>query len=145
MFRRGFWCTFVVLGALFLSCSTYSQELNGAAHRFLQRHGVPCRFILKVGSPHDLGEVVTCQDGREWALFWLEDEIAFVQPTTRELYKWNREIYMSYPELYGGSKRTAYNQPPDGDGPERTGKPETPSGPLSTARSPHRGFGGVHE
>lgn len=145
MFRRGIWCTFGVLGALFLSCSTYALELNGVAHRFLQRHGVPCLFILKVGSPHDLGEVVTCQDGREWALFWLEDEIAFVQPPTRELYKWDREIYISYPELYGGSKRTAYNKLPDGDGPERIGKPETPSSPLSTARSLHRGLGGVHE
>src|SRR4051794_16734692 len=53
--------------------STYSQELMGVAHKFLQRHGVPCRLVLKVGSPRDMGEVATCQDEREWALFWLED------------------------------------------------------------------------
>ena len=96
------WWTFVALGTPFLSCSTYSQELNGVAHKFLQRHGVPCLFVLKVGSPGDMGEVATCQDGREWALFWLEDEIAFVHPQTREPYKWDRQIYVSHPEIYAG-------------------------------------------
>ena len=117
MFMHGIWSTCVALGVLFLSCSTYSRDLNGIAHQYLQRHGVPCLFVLKVGGPHDLGEVATCQDGREWALFWLEDEIAFVQPTTRELYKWDWEVYLSYPELYGGSKRTAHNELSAGDGP----------------------------
>ena len=69
---------------LFLSCSTYAQELNGVAEKFLQRHGVPCLFVLKVGSPGDMEEVATCQDKREWALFWLEGEIAFVHPQTRD-------------------------------------------------------------
>ena len=96
------WWTFVALGTPFLSGSTYSQELNGVAHKFLQRHGVPCLFVLKVGSPRDMGEVATCQDRREWALFWLEDEIAFVHPQTRESYKWDREVYMSHPEIYAG-------------------------------------------
>jgi len=32
-------------------------------------------------------------------LLWIEDEIAFVQPTTRELDKWDWEVYLSYPEL----------------------------------------------
>jgi len=118
MFTHGIWGTCVALGALFLSCSTYSQELNGVALQFLQRHGVPCLFVLKVGSsPYGLGEFATCQDGREWALFWLEDEIAFVHPLTREPYKWDWEVYISYPELYGGSKRTAYDELPAGDGP----------------------------
>ena len=107
MIKYGIWCTLVALGTLFLSCRIYSQELNSVALRFLQRHGVPCLSVLNGDSPRDLGEVVTCQDGREWALFWLEDEIAFVQPTTRELYKWDREVYMSYPEVYGRSKLTA--------------------------------------
>ena len=49
-----------------------------------------------------MGEVATCQDRREWALFWLEDEIAFVHPQTRESYKWDRQIYMSHPEIYAG-------------------------------------------
>jgi hypothetical protein len=64
-----------------------------------------------------LGEVVTCQDGREWALFWIEDEIAYVHPQTREFYKWDWGVYVSYPELYGGSKRTVYDELPVGDGP----------------------------
>ena len=64
-----------------------------------------------------MGEVATCQDGREWALFWLEDEIAFVQPTTRELYKWDREVYIAYPALYGGSKLVAYVELSAVDGP----------------------------
>jgi len=114
---HGIWCTGVALGTLFLSCSTYSQELNGVFHQYLQRHGVPCRFVVKAGNPDGLVDVAICQDGREWALFWLEDEIAFVQPTTRELYKWDREVYLSYPELYCGSKQTAYAELPVGDGP----------------------------
>ena len=79
------WCSCVAFGMLFLSGSTYAQELNAVAHKFLKRHGVPCLLVLKVGSPRDMGEVATCQDGREWALFWLEDEIAYVQPQTREV------------------------------------------------------------
>ena len=103
MFMHGIWSTCVALGALFLSCSTYSRELNGVAHQYLKRHGIPCLFVLKVGSsPHGLGEVATCQDGREWALFWLEDEIAFVHPRTREPYKWDRQIYLSHPEIFSG-------------------------------------------
>jgi hypothetical protein len=35
------WWTCIALGTLFLSCSTHAQELNGVAHKFLQRHGVP--------------------------------------------------------------------------------------------------------
>ena len=117
MFTRRIWCTGVALGTLLLSCSAYSQDLKGVSHQFLQRHGVPCLFVLKVGSTNGLDEVVTCQDGREWALFWLEDEIAFVNPQTREFYKWDREIYLSYPELYGGSKRTVHAELRVGDGP----------------------------
>ena len=96
------WCSCVAFGMLFLSGSTYAQELNAVAHKFLKRHGVPCLLVLKVGSPRDMGEVATCQDGREWALFWLEDEIAFVQPQTRDSYKWDRQTYQSHPEIYGG-------------------------------------------
>ncbi len=117
MFTHGIWWTSVALGTLFLSCSAYSQELNGVAHQFLRRHGVPCLFVVKVGSTNGLDEVTTCQDGREWALFWIEDEIAYVHPQTRELYKWDSEVYIAYPELYGGSKRVAYAELPAGDGP----------------------------
>jgi len=104
------WSTCVALGTLLLSCSVHAQELSGVAHRFLQRHGVPCPLVLKVGSPHDMGEVATCQDGREWALFWLEDEIAFVQPQTRELYKWDRQIYLAHPEIFSGPTPTNEHQ-----------------------------------
>lgn len=110
MLTHGIWWTSVVLGTLLLSCSAYSQELNGVAHQYLQRHGVPCLFVLKVGSPDDLGEIATCQDGREWALFWLEDEIAFVHPQTGESYKWDRQIYGSHPELYAGPNPGNENQ-----------------------------------
>ena len=94
--------TSVALATLFLSGSAWAQDLNGVAHQFLQRHGVPCPRVLTVGSPRDLGEVATCQDGREWALFWLEDEIAFIQPQTGDAYKWDREVYRAHPELYAG-------------------------------------------
>jgi hypothetical protein len=80
----------------------HAQELNGVAHRFLERHGVPCPLVLEVDGRHDLGEVATCQDGREWVLFWLEDEIAFVHPQTRESYRWDRAIYRAHPELFTG-------------------------------------------
>jgi len=96
------WWTCVALEALFFSRTTYSQELNDVAHKFLQRHRVPCLFVLRVGSPGDMGEVATCQDTSEWALFWLEDEIAFVHPLSRELYRWNHQNYVSYPEIYTG-------------------------------------------
>lgn len=99
---RGIWWTCVAVGTLLLSCSVRAQDLNDVAHRFLQRHGVPCLLVVKVGSPGDMGEVAACQDGREWALFWLEDEIAFVHPQTREPYKWDRKIYLSHPELFSG-------------------------------------------
>jgi hypothetical protein len=33
-------------------------------------------------------EVAICQDGREWAMFWLENEVAFVRPGSRQFYKW---------------------------------------------------------
>jgi hypothetical protein len=98
----GLWWTSVALWALFLSCSAHAQDLNGVAQQFLQRHGVPCLRVLKVGSPRDLGEIATCQDGREWALFWLEDEIAFIQPRTGDAYKWDREVYGAHPELFAG-------------------------------------------
>lgn len=98
----GLGATSLALAMLFLSCSVYAQDLNGVAHQFLERHGVPCPRVLNVGSPRDMGEVATCQDGRQWALFWLEDEIALVQPQTGDAYKWDRDVYRSHPDLYAG-------------------------------------------
>ena len=86
------------LGALFCP-STHAQELNDVALAFLKLHRVPCLTVIKVGTVV-LDEVVTCEDGREWALFWLENEVAFVQPETRELYKWQWELNELYPQLY---------------------------------------------
>jgi len=117
MFTPAIRFTSVALGSLFLSCSGYSQDLDRVAHQFLQRHGVPCPFVVKVSSTNGLDEIATCQDDREWALFWIENEIAYVHPQTRELYKWDSEVSIAYPELYGGSKRTAYAELPAGDGP----------------------------
>jgi hypothetical protein len=79
------------------------------ARQFLQRLGVPCLSVLKVDSTDGLGEVATCQDGREWILLWVEGEIAFVHPQTREAYKWEREVYMSHPEIYSELKRAHQN------------------------------------
>ena len=90
-------CAFV--GALLLSFSACSQELNGVAHRFLQRHGVPCDVVLNVSADNS-GVAAVCEDGRAWALFWLEDEIAFVHPQTGEHYKWDRQIHLCHPDLY---------------------------------------------
>lgn len=109
--RAIFWGC-IALGAPFLACSAYSQELNGIAHRFLQRHGIPCLSVLKVDFRDALGEAATCEDGREWALFWLEDEIAIVQAQTGELYKWDREIYRSYPQIYSGRAPPPPGRPP---------------------------------
>ncbi len=101
-----------------LSRSAYSQDQNGVAHQYLQRHGVPCRFVLKVGIPSNFGaEVATCQDGREWVLMWLENEIAFVHPRTHELYRWDRHIHISHPEIYIGPNSGNENQMLPSDGP----------------------------
>ena len=102
--------TCIGLGALF-SPNAHAQELNDVALRFLNLHRVPCLTVTKVGTVV-LDEVVTCEDGREWALFWLENEVAFVQPETRELYKWQWELNEQYPQLYKASPRV-------GSGPER--------------------------
>jgi len=70
-----------------LTASSQSQRLSEVSLTYLQRHGVPCQFVVKVDSTDDLDEVAICQDGREWVIFWLEDEVAFVRPGSRQLYK----------------------------------------------------------
>jgi hypothetical protein len=87
-----------------LAASSHSQSLLDVSLTYLQRHEVPCQSVVKVDSTDQLDEVATCQDGREWVLLWLENEIAFVHPGSRELYRWRREAYISYPSLYGASK-----------------------------------------
>lgn len=96
--------TLGALAAFVGSTSSHAWDIREVAHQFLQRHDVPCLVVVRVGSTHELDEVATCQDGREWVLFWLEDEIAFVDPETRQPYRWQRDLYVSYPELYSLSK-----------------------------------------
>jgi hypothetical protein len=92
--------TSVALTAIFLAYDCRPQEILDLARQYLQRHGVPCLFVLKVDSTHDKGHVAICQDGREWVLLWVENEVAFVQPRTRDVYKWQREVFASDPEIY---------------------------------------------
>ena len=91
----------VVSALALLSFSAQSQDLRDVTLRFLQRHAVPCGSVTKVDSPQGMDEVAVCDDGREWALFWLEDEIAFVHPQTRELYRWKLDVFRSQPQIYG--------------------------------------------
>jgi hypothetical protein len=103
--------SFVYASAL-LACSAHSEdlfsshaeELRNITLQFLHLHTVPCEAVTKVESPHGMDEIATCEDGREWALFWLENEVAFVHPRTRELYRWQADVYRSKPQLYGDLK-----------------------------------------
>ena len=90
----------VVSASALLAFSAHAQDLREVTLRFLQRHAVPCRSVTEVDSPHGLDETAVCDDGREWALFWLDDEIAFVHPRTRELYRWDPDVYRSQPQIY---------------------------------------------
>lgn len=109
MLTRMVWSACALFGA-FLSFGAGSQDPSGVAYKFLQRHGVPCLSVLKVGTPYDLPEVATCEDGREWALFWLENEIGFVDPQTREAYRWDRQVYLLYPNLYSRPRSNEHFQ-----------------------------------
>ena len=95
--------------------STHSEELRKVSLKFLQLHAVPCGSVTKVESPMGMDEIATCEDGREWALFWLENEVAFVHPRTGELYRWQADVYRSQPQLYGGL--TASFKASEGNGP----------------------------
>jgi hypothetical protein len=91
------------LGAL-SGPGTHAEEMNDVMLAFLKLHRVPCRAVINVGTVV-LDEVATCEDGREWMLFWLENEVAFVHPETRELYKWQWELNALYPQLYNVHER----------------------------------------
>ena len=64
---------------------------------FLQRHGVPCQSVVKVDSTDNIDEVAICEDGREWVMFWLENEVAFVRPGSRQFYRWSPDLYSAFP------------------------------------------------
>ena len=100
--RRGIfsWMIGPVIALVALTGGSRSQSLLEVSLTYLQRQGVPCKSVVKIGSTDKLDEVATCQDGSEWVLFWLEGEIAFVQPGTHQLYRWRREVYNLYPYLY---------------------------------------------
>jgi hypothetical protein len=66
--------------------------------------------VVKVEDRADLGEVATCQDGREWIMLWVDNEIAFVQPESREAYRWKSDTYEAYPEIFSNSRRPNINR-----------------------------------
>ena len=93
-----------------LTASSQSQSLSEVSLTYLQRHGVPCQSVVKVDSTDNMDEVALCQDGREWVLFWLEDEVAFVRPGSRQLYRWRPDVNISFPDVYKGPQRISRNQ-----------------------------------
>jgi len=107
MQRKGFisWIIAPSVALVVLTGSSRAQSLLDVSLTYLQRHGVPCEAVMKVDTTVDLDEVVTCQDGSEWVLFWLEDEIAFVHPGSHQLYRWRRDVHTIHPYLYGRSKQ----------------------------------------
>jgi hypothetical protein len=100
-----------------LTASSQSQSLSEVSLTYLQRHGVPCQSVVKVDSTDNMDEVAICQDGREWVIFWLEDEVAFVRPGSRQLYRWSLDVNISFPDLYKGSQRISQIQFVGSDGP----------------------------
>lgn len=95
----------VVLAALFIGLESQAQELNEVALAYLQRHGVPCLSVARVDrAAQEFDLIATCHDGRRWALFFFEGEVAFLQSATGEPYKWRQEVYESYPEVYVDQK-----------------------------------------
>ena len=102
-----FWAVAPSVALAAFTAASSSQSLSEVSLTYLQRHGVPCQSVVKVDSTDDLDEVAICQDGREWVMFWLEDEVAFVRPGSRQLYRWRLDVYISFPDLYEGSQRVS--------------------------------------
>ena len=98
--EKVWWILAPSLALMALAASSQSQSLSEVSLMYLQRHGVPCQSVVKVDSTDTLDEVAICQDGREWAMFWLEDEVAFVRPGSRQFYKWSPDLNISFPYLY---------------------------------------------
>jgi len=91
----------VVLAVLFTAVGSEAEEVNQVALAYLQRHGVPCLSVTRVDRPvQEFDLIATCHDGRQWGLFFIEGEVAFLQPATGEPYRWRREVYQSHPEVY---------------------------------------------
>ena len=99
-----------------LTASSQSQSLSEVSLTYLQRHGVPCQSVVKVDSTDSMDEIAICQDGREWAMFWLEDEVAFVRPGSRQFYRWSPDLNSAFPYLYERSQRISQIQGVGADG-----------------------------
>ena len=104
------WILAPSLALIALTAGSQSQSLSEVSLMYLQRHGVPCQSVVKVDSTDTLDEVAICQDGREWAMFWLEDEVAFVRPGSRQFYRWSPDLNSSFPYLYERSQRISQIQ-----------------------------------
>jgi hypothetical protein len=103
---------FVVSAALLVASGSRAQELSVVAFSYLQRHGVPCQRVTQVERPvRDFDLVATCEDKRQWALFFIEGEVAFIHPQTGEPFRWQREVYLSYPQVYGSPRIGAEHIP----------------------------------
>jgi hypothetical protein len=98
------WMIAPLMALVALTGSSRSQSLREVSLTYLQRHGVPCKSVVKIDSADTLDEVATCQDGSEWVLFWLENEIAFVHPGSHQLYRWSRDVHNLHPDLFGIEK-----------------------------------------
>lgn len=91
----------IAVAVLFTALGSQAEELNEVAFAYLQRHGVPCLHVTRVDRPvRDFDMIATCHDGRQWALFLIEGEVAFLQPDTGEPYRWQRDLYQSHPEIF---------------------------------------------
>jgi hypothetical protein len=93
-----------------------AQSHSEVSLTYLQRHGVPCQSVVKVDSTDNMDEIAICEDGREWAMFWLEDEVAFVRPGSRQFYRWSPDLYSAFPYLYERSRRLSQIQGLAADG-----------------------------
>jgi hypothetical protein len=99
-----------------LTSNSQSQSLSEVSLTYLQRHGVPCQSVVKVDSTDNMDEIAICEDGREWAMFWLENEVAFVRPGSRQFYRWSPDLYSAFPYLYERSQRISQIQGVGADG-----------------------------
>jgi hypothetical protein len=110
------WIVAPSLALVALTASSHSQSLSEVSLTYLQRHGVPCQSVVKVDSTDIMDEIAICEDGREWAMFWLEDEVAFVRPGSRQFYRWSPDLNSSFPYLYERSQRISQIQGVGADG-----------------------------
>jgi hypothetical protein len=94
------WILVPSLALVALTASSQSQSLSEVSLMYLQRHGVPCEAVVKVDSTDNMDEIAICKDGREWVMFWLEDEVAFVRPGSRQFYRWSLDVNISFPDLF---------------------------------------------